>query len=322
MQQPPDKNDPRNMFKQVMDCDHVELGRKVIDGIEVEGLETTDPKYGGRMFEEVVARIWVEVETGWPVLMEMDAVMESPVGEGVVKMHMVMDSFQWDVRVDPQEFVPDIPEDYSELANFKMPKTDAAGAVKGFELYAGLTGRYPETLNVMSLVKDVTSAITDFEKTPREIENEVLENNKNLPAEEILELLRQRLEEEYSERMPEALLQYGIDKSLARAKRKLGMVEDDSEGGLGEPEIDQAQIQQMVQVMMPIQSLGMLYMRLIQQDKDPHYYGDRVEPGDADQILMIWKGDEGSYEVIYGDLSNAVLAPDELPPLDNMSQEP
>lgn len=324
MQEQQEKNDPRNMFKQVMDCEHVELGRKVINGIEVEGLETTDPKYGGGMFEEIVARIWVEVETGWPVLMEMDAVMESPVSEGLIEMHGVTDGFQWDVQVDPEEFVPDIPEDYSEMANFKMPKMDAEGAIQGFELCVELTGHYPEKLNVMSLVKEMTGAITELKKElkPREIEKEVLETNKHLPAQEVIELLRQRLKEEYSERLPELLLQVCVDKSLARAKRKLGIIEGDSGSGQGEPEIDQAQMQQMMQMMMPIQSLVMFYMQLVQQDKDPHYYGDRVEPGDTEQILLIWKGDDGKYEVIYGDLSHAVLAPDQVPPLDDGSQEP
>ena len=314
MQEQQKKNDPRNMFKQVMDSNHVKLGRKVIDGIEVEGLETTDPKYGGGMFEEIVARIWVEVETGWPVLMEMDVVMDSPVGEGFIEMHMVMDGFQWDVQVDPDEFVPEIPEDYSELANVKMPKMDAAGAVNGFELFAGLTGRYPEKLNMMSMMKEVTGAIMDLEKKAGEIEKEVLENNKDLPAQEVIELLRLRLEDEYSGRMPEVLLQFGVNKSLARAKRKLAMVEGDPESADGEPEIEPAQIQQMMQVMMPIQSLGMFYMQLVQQDKDPHYYGDRVEPGDAEQILMTWKGDDGNYEVIYGDLTvEEDISPENLP---------
>ena len=252
------------------------------------------------MFEDIVARIWVEVETGWPVLMEMDVVMDSPVGEGFTEMHMVMDGFQWDVEVDPDEFVPKIPEDYSELANVKMPQMDAAGAVKGFELYVGLTGRYPEKLIMMSLMKEVSGAIAGLEKKARTIEKKVLENNKDLPAKEVLELLCLRLEDEYSERMPEVLSQFGVDKTLARERRKLAMVENDSGGA---SEIEQSQIQQMMQVMMPIQSLGMFYMQLVQEDKDPHYYGDRVEPGDAEQILMIWKGDEGRYHVIYGDLT-------------------
>ncbi len=309
-----EKNGPRNMFKQVMDCDYVELGRTVIDGIEVEGLETTDPKYAGGMFEEIAVRIWVEVETNWPVRMEMDAVMESPVGEGTAKMHIVIDGFQWDVQVDPEEFVPNIPEDYSELTNIQMPRTDVTGAVDGFRVYVELTGHYPEELNVMSLMKGLTNVITTLENeiSPREIENEVLETHKDLPAEEVLEILRQKLQEEYSGKLPETLLKFGIEKSLARAKRKLGMVQHDSET---EPD----QMQLMMQITMPIQSLGMFYMQLVQQDKNPRYYGDRVEPGDTEQILMIWKGDKGRYEVIYGDLSTTVLTPDQVPQLDDIS---
>jgi len=126
----------------------------------------------------------------WPVVIEMDAVMDSPVGEGTIEMRMVMDGFQWDVQVDPDEFVPEIPEDYSELANIKIPKMDAAGALNGFELYAGLTGRYPEKLTMGSLMKDVTGGMTDLETKAGEIAKEVLEDNKDLPTQEVIERKR------------------------------------------------------------------------------------------------------------------------------------
>ena len=63
--------DPRYMVKEMMKYEHTNLGRDMIDGIEVEGIEVTDPKYGGGMFEVLVARLWVGVESGLPVLMDM-----------------------------------------------------------------------------------------------------------------------------------------------------------------------------------------------------------------------------------------------------------
>ena len=92
------------------------------------------------------------------------------------------------------------------------------------------------------------------------------------------------------------------------------MAEGDSENADGESELEQTQIQQMMEVMMPIQSLGMFHMQLVQQDKDPQYYGDLVKPGDAEQVLMTWKDDQGRYNVIYGDLTfDEDVAPEDLP---------
>lgn len=309
MQEQQEKNDPRNMFKQVMDCDHIELGRKVIDGIEVEGLETTDPKYGGGMFEEIVARIWVEVETGWPVLMEMDVVMESPVGEGFIEMHTVMDGFQWDVQVDPDEFVPEIPEDYTSLLSMKVPKMDAEAAIEGLKEFAELTGHYPEKLNLMSMIQEFQKVKSEKEKQLNEPSIKEL-TQKLVPLEVMPENISQKELGELMERN---------EKALEHNKKIMEEIKKQMDELNAEVELD---IYSDMKEFMPIQSLGMFYMQLVQQNKDPHYYGDRVEPGDAEQILMIWKGDEGSYEVIYGDLSNAVLTPDQVPQLDDIIQEP
>jgi hypothetical protein len=151
-------------YKQVMDCDHIELGQKVINDIEVEGLETTDPKYGGGLLENIVVRIWVDVETRWPILMEMDGVMDSLVSEGLIEVHAIMDGFQWDIDVDPTEFVPEIPEDYTELANIEMPKMYAEAAIEGLKKFAESTGHYPEKLNPISMIKEFQKVKSEKEK--------------------------------------------------------------------------------------------------------------------------------------------------------------
>jgi len=52
----------------------------------------------------------------------------------------------------------------------------------------------------------------------------------------------------------------------------------------------------------PILGLGMFYEELVDDKKDPAYYGETVKPGDADKVLLRWKLDDGRYRVIFGDL--------------------
>ena len=113
-----EKNDPREMLKRIMDCNYTELGRKEIDGIEVEGFETTDPKFSGGFAEGVKVTLWVDVETWLPVLWEIDMKMNEQ-----MQVHGVLSDFQWDIPVVASDFEPVIPEDYTALATdgYKAP---------------------------------------------------------------------------------------------------------------------------------------------------------------------------------------------------------
>ena len=91
---------PRYMFKQIMECEYVELGRKVINGVEVKGIETTDPKFGDGKYKDILVRLWVNSKTGWPVMMEMISTENST---GGLKGHVVADEYQWNIDVDPAD---------------------------------------------------------------------------------------------------------------------------------------------------------------------------------------------------------------------------
>lgn len=60
--------------------------------------------------------------------------------------------------------------------------------------------------------------------------------------------------------------------------------------------------QKHVEIALKVQGAGMFYTNLNQQDKNAAYYGDRVSPGDAGQVLMRWKVSDFDYRVIFGDL--------------------
>ena len=55
-----------------------------------------------------------------------------------------------------------------------------------------------------------------------------------------------------------------------------------------------------------------LYKRLVPEDKDVTYYGDIIEPDDSDAILMFWEISDGSYRVVFGDLSTKTVGGREL----------
>ena len=100
-----EENDPRTMIKRILEREHASLGRSLIDGIEVEGFQTTD--LGGSLGQAEIT-IWVDVETKFPVEIEV----RKNVGKDT-SMCIVFHDFQWDVPVDATEFQPVIPDDYT-----------------------------------------------------------------------------------------------------------------------------------------------------------------------------------------------------------------
>lgn len=152
-------NDPSAMVEQILKCDYASLGRSTIDGIEVEGFQTTDPNYLGGMMGAVDVKIWVDVETQLPVRSEMDMTLDMQMGPTPrpMQVHVVVYNFQWDVSVDASEFEPIIPDDYTTLAGgpIKMPAFSEETAIQGLKLCADLSGAYPKKLDMMTLMSQI-----------------------------------------------------------------------------------------------------------------------------------------------------------------------
>lgn len=144
-------NDPREMIKQMLDAEYTELGKSEIDGIEVEGFETTDPKIMAGMASDIKMTLWVDVKTWMPVLCEMEVKMNE-----TSQMTGVIHDFDWNVTVTKDSFRPVIPEDYTALPTdgMKMPGISEEGAIEGFKFFAEIFGKYPENLNMMTLMQD------------------------------------------------------------------------------------------------------------------------------------------------------------------------
>jgi len=109
-----DWTDPRYFVRRLQSCKYRKLGPRTVEGVRCEGLETTDPAFSPANFPVVslVAQIWVSVETGYPVLMEIEAVGGD---DGKLRIGSVCDQFEWDVELDTSEFEPKIPPDYEQM---------------------------------------------------------------------------------------------------------------------------------------------------------------------------------------------------------------
>ena len=244
-------NDPRFMIKQILECQYKALGRSVIDGIEVEGFQTTDPAYAGAVLGDVDVKVWVDVKTWLPVRVDMKIKMNEQ-----MEMEGTLHDFQWDVPVSAAQFNPVLPADFTPGPGdgMKMPAMTEETAIAGLKLFADLTGKYPENLNMMTLMQTTTGGFKDSQ-TPE------------------AQKLRQAMEE---------------------------------------AKTDEERIKAIVEPLMPIQMLGGFYGTLVQEKKEPAYYGKVVKPGDAAQVLLRWKTADNEYRVIFADLHAATVNGDTL----------
>ena len=154
-------NDPREIIKQIMGCKYTELGRSVIDGIEVEGFRTTDPAFLSALSGDTTSielTLWVDVENWLPFRSEMD--INS--GEKMQISSATYD-YHWNVPVQASDFDPYIPEDFKPFlgGGMKMPGMSEADAIEGLRLFAEMTGRYPKQLNMLELAQEIAALNKD-----------------------------------------------------------------------------------------------------------------------------------------------------------------
>jgi len=103
------QNDPKRIVEQVLKCEHTSLGQSVVDGIEVEGFQTTDASLlGGGPLAGAEIKIWADVRTKLPVRFEIDK--DAP---GMGHVRAAAHDFEWDVPMNAAEFTPVIPDDYT-----------------------------------------------------------------------------------------------------------------------------------------------------------------------------------------------------------------
>ncbi len=172
--------DPRDMVKNFMLGEYTELGRDTIDGVEVEGIEVVNPPPVRGIYDNFVGKLWVDVDTELPVRLEFEAQVSA--GADKIDLSMVMDDFEWEVELAPAVFEPNIPADYTMMAEMKMPTLDEGSAIEGLRLFAEMTdGRYPSQMNLMTITKELGYAFgkklgSDPNKEPQREQMQMMMN--------------------------------------------------------------------------------------------------------------------------------------------------
>jgi hypothetical protein len=268
-------NDPRDMLKRILNSKYTDIGKSVIDGVEVEGFQTTDPALGGGMMEEVT--LWVDRKTELPVREEMHYKINEQ-----MQMEMVLEDFVWNLQVNVGEFNPVIPQDYTNpLPNYKMPTVSEEGAIDGLKFCEQLMGRYPKKIDMMNLTQEYAAFMQEFMAIKDSNTDAALKLKEKIKATLKFE---EELKEEW-DKLPEE----------EKAKKRLEKTMD---------------------MMRPVQSLGMFYMTLVQGKKEPVYYGDKVAAADSNTVLMRWKISDDEYRVIYSDLTAENVSAEKLAELE------
>jgi outer membrane lipoprotein-sorting protein len=276
-QQEQEKNDPKALAKLFTSFGYTVIGRSTIDGVEVEGIEVDDSRIFEGMFESFKGRLWVDVQTDLPVRIEY----ECSALNGEMQMKMTMGEFQWGLELDPSEFEPNIPDDYTLMAEVQMPSTkDEGRIIEGLHLFSKIVdGKYPSSLDMMTPMKEVGDA---FRKRQKAVEG-----------------LTGEAQREAKESLREIL---GFEKNEEPGKKP-------------SPE----QMKKFTNIMMILQTPTWFYMQLVQQGKDPAYYGDKVTAEDADAVLLRWKISDTKYRVIFGDLTTENVTVEQLAELEKAS---
>ncbi|MDT8300897.1 MAG: LamG domain-containing protein [Sedimentisphaerales bacterium] len=155
--------DPRKLLEEFMKYDYKKLGRSTIDGIKVEGIECSDPKIAkgvsaeiaGEMVGNVVARLWADVENDLPVRLQIEVFSKD--GEKI--LDMVTYRYQWDIKIDPGEFEPDIPDDYKLVADVEL-SADEQSVIEGLGFFAEYVGgRYPSEMSAMAMGRELRAGL-------------------------------------------------------------------------------------------------------------------------------------------------------------------
>jgi hypothetical protein len=96
-------SDPQGLLNLALSLEHHALDPKTIDGVLCEGIEATGPN-------GLTGRLWVGVETGYPVLIEVEAV-----DGGGIHHTSTLDQFRWNVDLSAEGVEPEIPAGYDPL---------------------------------------------------------------------------------------------------------------------------------------------------------------------------------------------------------------
>jgi hypothetical protein len=104
--------DPETWVRRFLERERTELGRSAVDGIEVEGVEVIDPPTqfgpgnGSGLRMAGIGRLWVSVESGLPVRIELEQEGDS------ARVSWILD-FRWGAQVEIDAFDATVPDGFT-----------------------------------------------------------------------------------------------------------------------------------------------------------------------------------------------------------------
>jgi hypothetical protein len=152
------QSNAREIVRSFRDHDGRSLGRRRIDGKRVEGLEIDDPQEWKAVFERGRWRLWVDVETQWPVKIELEGTARS----GSVHKTYTLEDFEWNPALTARDFALQIPPDYKLIADLGPVVATEEKALRGLREYAQLVGgRYRSSLSLATAIAEAEQRLDE-----------------------------------------------------------------------------------------------------------------------------------------------------------------
>jgi len=156
-----DKTDPRTFLSRILKAKHESLGRSTMDGIEVEGFQTTDPNCCGWVEnpQQIDFKVWVDVKTRLPVRYDSTSAYCDQTKDKIIEHeHSVMQDFQWDVPVAAADFEPVVPDGYASLVVKYPAHITEETVIQGLKVLVELLGKYPDP-EIITDIDDVAPTV-------------------------------------------------------------------------------------------------------------------------------------------------------------------
>ena len=135
-------DDPRLFIKLLMSFNYTNLGNKIIDGKEAEGIEISNPKFGKMGFESCIVGIWVDIDTNLPILLDIETIS----GHGRVESKIVFNTFEWNREYDSSLFEPNL-SGYSLMAEVESMPINQESTIEALKTFSQVAdGKYPSSL--------------------------------------------------------------------------------------------------------------------------------------------------------------------------------
>jgi hypothetical protein len=148
---------PSYLLERLLSFEHTDLGTREIDGVTAVGIESDDPRLSAGLMVPFSMRLWVDVQTEWPVRIEI--FREN--ADGSEEPLSTLTEFQWDSDLDPVDFTLEVPADYMPQVDFGSFDIDEKHAIEGLKLFSSHSGSYPKHL-VLAGSKEDRDQMDDF----------------------------------------------------------------------------------------------------------------------------------------------------------------